>query len=111
MIPRKKLTARRPATGSRTKGKWIPGTMGSTFIVKASVQNPTPSDLQVLEEGNRTRKTYKLVSKAELIVKGENNDGDQVQIYDEWYETVSRDIWQNGLKNHLNYLVQRVTIK
>lgn len=58
-------------TGSRTTGgyvagRWVAGT-ATSLSISGVVQNATPDDLKVLEEGQRTEEAIKVHTKEQLI--------------------------------------------
>ncbi len=79
------VTGRRFASGTWDHGRYVEGS-ATPITFPAGVQQPTSDDLELLEEGKRTRKSIVLFTTFELHLASKTGNADQVQWEGEWYE-------------------------
>lgn len=87
-------------------GRWS----GETEVketIQASVQPASPKDLLALEEGRRSRASFVLFSKSKLESIGAQNPH-RIKLFGDEYEVVGAEPWQNGVRPHFRYIVQKV---
>jgi len=105
---RKSIQAYRTAAGSTAGGYVTPGTETS-FTIRASVQPTKPTDLELLPEGRREARTFRLYTNDTLqVLNGEETKGDQVVLFGDRYETLAEMPWQNNVINHNKYIVGKI---
>lgn len=106
---RQPLTVRREGQGQFVNGLWQRGAP-QTLTVTASVQPASPTDLEVLPEGRRGRKAFKVYTSSTLRESDQQNGGqpDRIRIAGQWYEVAHVQRWENNLINHHEVLVVRV---
>jgi len=63
--------------GSYTSGRWVAGTPVALSF-SGVIQNATPDDLKVLDEGQRTEEAIKIHTTFELIPQAEDATGDTI---------------------------------
>lgn len=105
---RKQLTAIRfEATTLSENGNFLPP-ISYELIFKASVQ-PTPAEeMQMLEEGYRTKDSFTLYTDFELKTTKRDFLPDLVVIDGEKFEVIKVAKWQNNLIPHYEVIVIRV---
>lgn len=112
MIPRTIVPAQRITGGVRVKGKWIPGGATPLPDIKTTIQVVEPNVMQTLPEGRRTTQSWIIYSDILLQTELEGEDEpDEVTIEGQLCIVLSRGAWQNSLRNHRAYIVQRKTSK
>ena len=88
------VTGRRFAAGRYDHGRYIEGE-ATAIEFTTGVQQPTPNDLELLEEGKRTRKAIVLFTTFELRLVSKTTSADQVQWENEWYEVSALKPFRN----------------
>lgn len=79
------LTARRFADGTFEKGRFTNGA-STDFAFVTGIQQPTPDDLELLEEGKRTRQTVVLFTETQLRLATKTANADNILIDGQWFE-------------------------
>jgi hypothetical protein len=79
------LTVKRFAAGTWVKGIFTNGE-ASDITISAGVQQPTPDDIDLLEEGKRARKSIVVFTQTELKLPTETTNADVVVWDGEYYE-------------------------
>jgi hypothetical protein len=79
------LTAKSFAAGTFDKGVYTNGAE-TQFSFNGGVQQPTPDDLELLDEGKRARRTIVVFSGIQLNLSTKEKNADQVLWEGEWYE-------------------------
>ena len=93
--------------GSYTAGEWVPGTP-STSTVRMAVQPLNGEELQMLAEGERTKRIYKCYSRTELNTVGIAGaaKSDLVAWNGRNYEVHGVEDWNEwGMMKHYKYLL------
>ena len=118
LFPTFTLTVRRPTetidTGQYIDGVWVPGTEGTVtnpdFTIQTSVQPASGKDLEVLEEGLRTKEILKIYPTTELKAVDQHNniEADIVEYNGNDYKVINVKAYQNGIINHYKCLIMRV---
>lgn len=104
---------RQPIPGwRRPKGTWVGGVFQPApnpepITIRASIQPASGSQLERLPQGKRTNATYAL--RADDVIQeamADDNDADVFEFYGRKWEVVDLRVWQNGIINHYEALVQ-----
>lgn len=96
-----KVFVNRATKGAYVDGLYVPGT-NTRFAVLASVQQPTPKQLEILPEGDRDKDTLLFITKRKLQTTndGEGLIADSVEYENSKYRLVQKANWdlygQNG---------------
>jgi hypothetical protein len=95
------ITGIRFATGTREKGRYVPGA-DSPIEFKASVQPLSGHEKLTLPEGIREKSAYRLYTSFQLYTSQEDDDkkADRVTLFDDVYEIIRVDVWQNQVIPH-----------
>ena len=92
------------------EGKYSPGAR-DPFTINASLQPSTSTDLLVLEEGLRNRKSFTLFYESEnplqMVKPGTSQMPDIVVYNGEEYDCVSTMPWRNTIINHYKSIIQK----
>ena len=78
-------TVRRFAEGTFDHGRFTNGAL-TEFEIICGIQQPTPDDLQLLEEGKRTSKTVVVFTDTNIQLSTKTTNADNILIDGEWYE-------------------------
>lgn len=113
---RKPRNVNRYSSGSWVDGRWVPGTILSTFTIMASIQPASSKDMQSLPEGRRDRSMYAMFTNTPLHIESieAGTNPDVVALPDadgiiSFYEVTQNSDWQNGVINHYRYIVTRAS--
>lgn len=110
---RKSLAVRRRAAGdySEVTGLFEISDVDSTFIIEASIQPTSGSDMKLLPENRREEEILKLYTDTELFgaIKGSPGNADIVEINGQDYEVVKTFPWQNNVINNYKIFVAKRT--
>jgi hypothetical protein len=79
------VTGKRFAAGTSDHGRYVDGA-SEDFSFTAGVQQPTPDDLELLEEGKRTSKTIVIFTTYSLRLATKTANADRVLWEGDWYE-------------------------
>lgn len=105
---RKPVQAFRYAAGTASGGYTTPASE-VPFSIRASVQPSRPSDIELLPEGRREARVFRLYTSDTLnLLEGSEAKPDQVLLYGDRYEALAELPWQNNVINHNKYLVVKV---
>lgn len=104
---RKSITATPRTTGTLVDGIYTE-TASTPFTIQASVQPASARDLQLLPEGRRLSKTYRLYTDTSLHSLSTSQNPDRVTLEDGEYEVVTKDPWHNAVVPHYKYLVVKL---
>jgi len=106
VIPRKLLNVF-SKTGGSYSAEGIYSENETQTTIYASVQPTTPDDLQILPEGRRQNKSYKLFTSSNLKDLQSQNP-DQLEIDGERFEVIKVEKWSNNIINHYAAIVTRL---
>lgn len=104
MLFRQELTGYTKDPGSYVKGRWQEG-IETQFLFFSSVQPLKGDQLESLPQGRRLSKSYNLYTDKFMNCVLSNENPDIVILFGERYEVYKRDIWQNNIISHYNYIV------
>jgi hypothetical protein len=112
---RRPFTVRRRAIGSYDQatdiGFFKTEAEDETFVIKASKQPTSGSDMKLLPENRREEEIFKLYTDTELFgaEKGSGGNADIVEISGKDYEVIKVFPWDNGVINHYKVFVAKRT--
>src|SRR4051812_26988185 len=95
---RKPITVRGLRGGAFVNGIWS-GQTEEEFTICASVQPASGRDLQSLEEGRRTRQSYKVFSDKELYALENGQNPDRISYLGKDHEVVTCSAFRSGVIN------------
>jgi hypothetical protein len=93
--------------GTLDHGIYTPGA-SIAFTIQAGVQEVTPQELALLDEGKRTKKSAYLITNSELRLATQTTKADQVEIDSEWYEVESKAKCASDVINHMEYIALKI---
>lgn len=79
------LSGKRFAAGTWDKGIFTNGA-ATDLSITCGVQQPQPDDLELLEEGKRTRKSIVVYTDTQLNLASKTTNADWLSYENEWYE-------------------------
>ena len=103
----KTLTIHRFLVGELDHGTYTPGNY-NVLTIRAGVQEVSPQQLALLEEGKRTRKSAYIVTEAELAIATQTTKPDWILIDNEWYEVESKAECTSDVINHFEYIALKI---
>jgi len=69
----------------------------------------SPSDIARLEEGKRTRQSFKFITNTSLTSAGQTGQlPDWIQYGSDWYEITNSNPWENGVMSHYEYIITKI---
>ena len=101
------LNCKRILEGTFDHGEYLPGGTND-FTIQAGVQDVTPEDLALLDEGKRTKKSAYLITNSELRLSTQTTKPDQVEIDGEWHEVESKAKCTSNVINHFEYIAIKI---
>lgn len=99
------VVQRQGLDGAYVDGRWTtndPNDGSDSFTIKASVQSPTPRELEAMPEGRRNNDSVVLFTDTQLFTAETSlkKNPDIVIIDNEPYEVLSVAKWRNNIRNH-----------
>jgi hypothetical protein len=106
---RRNITVTRKSAGSFVKGRWVVTGLSKVFTIKASVQSPTPRELEALPEARRSKDTSVLYTNTPLFTAEVSTakNPDIVTLNGEPYEVHSCAVWGNKVIPHYKVIVTK----
>jgi hypothetical protein len=101
------LACKRFLPGTFDHGDYTPGATVD-FTIQAGVQDVTPEELALLDEGKRTKKSAYIITNSECLLATQTTKADQVEIDGEQYEFESRAKCTSNVINHFEYIVLKI---
>jgi hypothetical protein len=101
------LNCKRFLEGTFDHGDYTPGAV-IEFTIQAGVQDVTPEELALLDEGKRTRKSSYIITNTEVFLATKTTKADQVEIDGEQYEFESKAKCTSNVINHMEYIALKI---
>lgn len=108
VIPRRHIKLFRKVGGYYSNnGMWRDESEVQIQIL-ASVQPASPEDLEMLPEGRRQARAFRLFTSQEIKAGRADQNPDQVELFGERYEVLSAENWRNNIINHYSGIAVRL---
>lgn len=120
MSLRRPIQIRRRGPGARVDGRWVPGDLGASETIMASVQPAQSGDYDMLEpllEGRRVESLVRVYTDEALTVAGQDSgaSGDVLDWpegqRDRPYVFIARSPWQSDIISHFRYLAALMPVQ
>jgi hypothetical protein len=108
MSLRKQINITPLSQGYYDRGVWIEGAPQPVIQIMGSVQPLNNTEIDLIPEGRRNNKAFKIYSDTELTQLGLNQSPDIFEFDGEKYELISKIPWGNDIINHYKYVFSKI---